>query len=243
MLVRGVIVTYETIRQWCAKFGTVYAAGLRRRQPRPGDKWHLDEVFLTINGRRHYLWRAVDQDGNVSLDILVQPRAGCPRDRRAGRSPRSCATQWPMRIASGWRGLAQRAGAGAVTGRCRRERPRWPGRPPLDTRAPSPRRCRRRTPRASILPGPARGRCAGAEAQTNQLSSTSRQVLERTFASRLVPEGTTQAVRTAGSPGTPAASSRGRTRAGQLQEGSARWSFLVGPVQAPGGPKIRGGAP
>ena len=54
MLVRGVIVTYEMIRQWCAKFGPVYAAGLRRRQPRPGDKWHLDEVFLAINGRRHY---------------------------------------------------------------------------------------------------------------------------------------------------------------------------------------------
>ena len=51
ILVRGVIVTYETIRQWCAKFGPVYAAGLRRRQPRPGDTWHLDEVFLTINGR------------------------------------------------------------------------------------------------------------------------------------------------------------------------------------------------
>ena len=80
MLVRGVIVTYETIRQWCAKFGPVYAAGLRRRQPRPGDKWHLDEVFLTINGRRHYLWRAVDQDGNV-LDILVQPR----RDAKAAK--------------------------------------------------------------------------------------------------------------------------------------------------------------
>ena len=70
MVVRGVIVTYETIRQWCAKFGPDYAAGLRRRQPRPGDTWHLDEVFLTITGRRHYLWRAVDRDGNV-LDILV----------------------------------------------------------------------------------------------------------------------------------------------------------------------------
>ena len=80
LLVRGVIVTYETIRQWCAKFGPVYAAGLRRRQPRPGDKWHLDEVFLTINGRRYYLWRAVDQDGNV-LDILVQPR----RDAKAAK--------------------------------------------------------------------------------------------------------------------------------------------------------------
>ena len=76
LLVRGVIVTYETIRQWCAKFGPVYAAGLRRRQPRPGDTWHLDEVFVTINGRRHYLWRAVDQDGNV-LDILVQTSPGC----------------------------------------------------------------------------------------------------------------------------------------------------------------------
>ena len=64
MVVRGVIVSYETIRQWCAKFGPEYAAGLRRRQPRPGDKWHLDEVFLTITGRPH-LWRAVDRDGNV----------------------------------------------------------------------------------------------------------------------------------------------------------------------------------
>jgi transposase-like protein len=74
MLVRGVIVSYETIRQWCAKFGPEYACRLRRRQPRPGDKWHLDEVFLTINGRRQYLWQAVDQDGNV-LDILVQAGA------------------------------------------------------------------------------------------------------------------------------------------------------------------------
>ena len=77
MLVRGVIVTYETIRQWCAKFGPVYAAGLRRRQPRPGDTWHLDEVFLTINGRRQYLWRAVDQDGNVSTSW--SNLAGMPR--------------------------------------------------------------------------------------------------------------------------------------------------------------------
>jgi putative transposase len=80
MGVRGVIVSYETIRQWCAKFGPEYACRLRRRQPRPGDKWHLDEVFVTINGRRQYLWRAVDQDGNV-LDILVQPR----RDAKAAK--------------------------------------------------------------------------------------------------------------------------------------------------------------
>jgi putative transposase len=70
---RGVTVTYETIRQWCQKFGQAYANDLRRRRPRPGDKWHLDEVFITINGQTHYLWRAVDQAGTV-LDILVQRR-------------------------------------------------------------------------------------------------------------------------------------------------------------------------
>ncbi len=70
---RGVILTYETVRQWCRKFGQTYANELRRHRPRPGDKWHLDEVFVTMNGRTHYLWRAVDQDGTV-LDILVQPR-------------------------------------------------------------------------------------------------------------------------------------------------------------------------
>jgi putative transposase len=73
MLVRGVVVSYETIRAWCAKFGQTYANGLRRRRPQPGDKWYLDEVFLTINGTRQYLWRAVDQDG-VVLDILVTSR-------------------------------------------------------------------------------------------------------------------------------------------------------------------------
>ena len=73
MLERGVVVFHETIRQWCYKFGQTYANELRRRRPRPGDKWHLDEVFIKINGKTHYLWRAVDQDGNV-LDILVTSR-------------------------------------------------------------------------------------------------------------------------------------------------------------------------
>jgi putative transposase len=73
LFVRGILVIYEAIRKWCRKFGQAYAHQLRRRRPRPGDKWHLDEVFLTIHGERHYLWRAVDQDGNV-LDILVQSR-------------------------------------------------------------------------------------------------------------------------------------------------------------------------
>jgi putative transposase len=75
---RGITVTYETIRQWCLTFGPAYARTLRRRRGRLGDTWHLDEVFATIQGRREYLWRAVDQDGDI-LDILVQSR----RDRRA----------------------------------------------------------------------------------------------------------------------------------------------------------------
>lgn len=70
---RGVQVSYETIRRWCAKFGPTFAYQLRVRRPRPGDKWHLDEVAIKINGRRYWLWRAVDQEG-VVLDILVQRR-------------------------------------------------------------------------------------------------------------------------------------------------------------------------
>ncbi len=70
---RGNSVSYETIRQWSQKFGQTYANQLRCRRARPGDKWFLDEVFLKINGKTHYLWRAVDQEGNV-LDILVQSR-------------------------------------------------------------------------------------------------------------------------------------------------------------------------
>jgi putative transposase len=73
MIERGVLLTYEAVRYWCRKFGQVYANQLRRRRPKPGDKSHLDEVFLTIRGEQHYLWRAVDQEGNI-LDILVQRR-------------------------------------------------------------------------------------------------------------------------------------------------------------------------
>jgi hypothetical protein len=80
LAMRGVYLSYETVRVWCLKFGQTYANGLRRRSPRPGDPWHLDEVFLKINGRLHYLWRAVDQDGDV-LDILVQSR----RDKKGAK--------------------------------------------------------------------------------------------------------------------------------------------------------------
>lgn len=77
---RGVVVSYETIRQWCRKFGPEYARKLKRRQGRLGDVSQLDEVFVTIRGERHYLWRAVDQDGDV-IDVLVQRH----RNSRAAR--------------------------------------------------------------------------------------------------------------------------------------------------------------
>ena len=77
----GIIVSYETIRQWCLKFGPEYARKLTRRQDRLGDSWFLDEVFVTINGERQHLWRAVDRNGDVikispSHDgTVVQPSA------------------------------------------------------------------------------------------------------------------------------------------------------------------------
>ncbi|MFE4416045.1 IS6 family transposase [Streptomyces sp. NPDC056821] len=80
MLERGIEVSHETINQWTLRFGPAYANALRRRRPKRGDKWHLDEVFVKIQGRQRYLWRAVDQDGNV-LDILLQNR----RDEAAAR--------------------------------------------------------------------------------------------------------------------------------------------------------------
>ena len=70
---RGILVSHETVRQWARKFGQEFANQIRRRLPCAGDKWHLDEVCLMIGGRKHWLWRAVDQDG-VVLDILVQSR-------------------------------------------------------------------------------------------------------------------------------------------------------------------------
>ena len=74
---RGLDISYETIRRWVRKFGSVIARRLRQRRPRPSDRWHLDEMVVRIAGRRMYLWRAVDHEGEI-LDVLVQPR----RDRR-----------------------------------------------------------------------------------------------------------------------------------------------------------------
>ncbi len=70
---RGIDVSYETVRRWALKFGQAYAAKLRKSRSRSDTRWHLDEMFVTINGKRVYLWRAVDCEGEV-LDILVQSR-------------------------------------------------------------------------------------------------------------------------------------------------------------------------
>ena len=75
---RGIDVSYESVRRWSVKFGLAYACKLRRSRPRPSGRWHLDEMFVSINGKRMYLWRAVDSEGEV-LDILVQSR----RNKRA----------------------------------------------------------------------------------------------------------------------------------------------------------------
>ncbi|UIK01261.1 IS6 family transposase (plasmid) [Rhizobium leguminosarum] len=81
LLERGIAVSYETIRRWGKKFGPDYARRLRRKKPSGNDVWHLDEVVITIAGRKHWLWRAVDQDGYV-LDEIVQNRRNTKAARR-----------------------------------------------------------------------------------------------------------------------------------------------------------------
>ena len=80
LLERGIVVSYETIRRWAIKFGADYARRLKRKSPSRRDIWHLDEVVITINGEKRWLWRAVDQGGYV-LDEIVQVR----RDTKAAR--------------------------------------------------------------------------------------------------------------------------------------------------------------
>src|SRR5258708_5593610 len=92
---RGIVVSHETVRQWVLKFGQAFANEIRRRLPRAGDKWHLDEVVITIAATKHWLWRAVDQHGIV-LDVLVQSRRDAKAAKRLlrkllkrqGRAPR-----------------------------------------------------------------------------------------------------------------------------------------------------------
>ena len=75
---RGLDISYETVRRWVLKFGRKYAHQLRCFTPRPDDRWHLDEMFITIRGKWKYLWRAVDSEGEA-LDFLIQPK----RDKKA----------------------------------------------------------------------------------------------------------------------------------------------------------------
>ena len=85
---RGVMVSHESIRAWGLRFGRAFANALKKRRPRPGDKWHLDEVFIRIRGKLHYLWRAVGQHGTV-LDVLVQSRRNAgAAERFFGRLPK-----------------------------------------------------------------------------------------------------------------------------------------------------------
>ena len=96
---RGIVVSYESIRLWCIRFGTEFAKRLRRRHQGYGDTFFIDEVFVKVQGKQHYLWRAVDQDGEV-VDVFLQAR----RDGRAatrffkrllkvnGREPRKIVT-------------------------------------------------------------------------------------------------------------------------------------------------------
>ena len=101
---RGIEVSHETVRQWALKFGQSFASKIRRRLPAPGDKWHLDEVVISIAGRKHWLWRAVDQHGTV-LDILVQSRRNAKAAERLlrkllkkhGKAPRVMITDALMR--------------------------------------------------------------------------------------------------------------------------------------------------
>ena len=87
MAIRGVLVSYETVRSWCDKFGKQYADGLRRRRAQTGDKWRLDEVFLKINGVTHYLWRAACGIRSCRCRYRRSPEcAPLPGTRNSGRS-------------------------------------------------------------------------------------------------------------------------------------------------------------
>jgi putative transposase len=136
---RGITLTYETARYWCHKFGQSFANAIRRQRHRPGDRWHIDEVFLRIGGKTHYLFRAVDQDGEV-LDILLLSRRNKKAAvkffgkllKRQGYAPRTLVTDKLKSYSA-----AQREVLRSVEHRSeKRDNNRFPG----DT---SPERCQR----------------------------------------------------------------------------------------------------
>ena len=89
LLERGIVVSYETIRRWGRKFGPQYARRLRRKRPSRNDGWHLDEVVVMIAGKKHWLWRAVDQDGYVLDEIIQRRRDNGPWQKVFSTSPTS----------------------------------------------------------------------------------------------------------------------------------------------------------
>ncbi len=113
---RGLEVSYETVRRWVLKFGPVYARNLRRLRPRPSNIWHLDEMVVSIAGRKMYLWRAVDREGEV-LDMLVQPRRNkaaalklmCKLLKKQGYAPEVLVTDKLKSYAAAHRELKLRA--------------------------------------------------------------------------------------------------------------------------------------
>jgi putative transposase len=94
---RGVTVSYETIRQWCLTFGPDYARRIKKSQGPRGDRWFLDEVVVSIQGKRRYLWRAVDQDGDL-IEILVQKRKDIKAAKRFFRKALRSQTHVPIEI-------------------------------------------------------------------------------------------------------------------------------------------------
>lgn len=111
LLERGIDVSYETLRRWVIKFGPTIAPGLRRRAYRPGDIWHLDEVRVTVRGEKHWLWRAVDQNGLV-LDEILHLRRDAKAAKRLLKSLLKKAGSPPKRIVTdklGSYGAAKRA--------------------------------------------------------------------------------------------------------------------------------------
>src|SRR5260221_9414506 len=112
---RGIMVSHETVRQWGLKFGHAFANRIRRRLPASGDKWHLDEVVISIAGRKHWLWRAVDQHG-VVVDILVHSRRNAAAAKpplrqllkKQGRAPRGMITDKPASHCAAERGVNAR---------------------------------------------------------------------------------------------------------------------------------------
>ena len=97
LAVRGINVSYETIRNWCDKFGQRYCSQIRKTRGQLGDTWYLDEVFININGVLHYLWRDVDQDGD-KIDKLVQKRNDKNAARRSFRKLLEGQQAAPIRI-------------------------------------------------------------------------------------------------------------------------------------------------